>query len=476
MPGRADGDPLRRLPLARPELPEERPLRGAVASLTLADRRLLLQLQRQALQYFLDNQLPTGLVLDRQTNRGPRRRNGPVSTAATGMGLIALALASAPPFRLLTRAAAVRRVRAGLATALDRLPHDHGMMPHFLDSATGKVLGDDHLSTVDSTWLVAGGLWAAAFLGDPGLETLARQLYERVDWHYWTAPGVSGYQGLLRHGMGRGGRFLPCSWDRLNGETVFMYVLAAGAAEGRALSPAAWEGLRPFYGTVAGLRFHSADLGLFVFQYGLDLLDLRQWRAPGEVDLWAEAALAAAANRRACRSLAGAFATYRRFWGLSAGDGPGETPGHDAYRIYAPGGPVDGTAHVTATLASVAHDPEGVLDNLRQAQHEKGLNAWGRYGFSNVNVDRRWVGRDMVGIDAGAAVLALDNFLMGDRVREVFHRLPYVRRGLERLGFSRTRRWAAANLGAKGLSPAAGSAIEFPVWNRLLPTLAPARP
>ena len=41
----------------------------------------------------------------------------------------------------------------------------------------------------------------------------------------------------------------------------------------------------------------------------------------------------------------------------------------------------------------------------------------------------------MVGIDAGAVVLALDNFLNGNRVRQIFHRLPAVQRGLERIGF-----------------------------------------
>ncbi len=45
----------------------------------------------------------------------------------------------------------------------------------------------------------------------------------------------------------------------------------------------------------------------------------------------------------------------------------------------------------------------------------------------------------MVGIDAGAAVLALDNFLAANRVRKVFHELPCVARGLERLGFTRVR-------------------------------------
>jgi hypothetical protein len=42
----------------------------------------------------------------------------------------------------------------------------------------------------------------------------------------------------------------------------------------------------------------------------------------------------------------------------------------------------------------------------------------------------------MVGIDAGAAVLALDNFLFQDRVRSAFHSLPSVQRGLRRMGFS----------------------------------------
>jgi hypothetical protein len=215
-----------------------------------------------------------------------------------------------------------------------------------------------------------------------------------------------------------------------------MYVLAAGAAEGRRLSAASWRALEPHSGTGAGLRFNTADLGLFVFQYGLDLLDLRRWKAPGPVDLWGEARVATLANRQACREAATRFTTYRRFWGLSAGDGPGEPPTADTYRIYSPAGLTDGTAHLTASLASVAHTPGAVLQNLHEAEHDRRLGAHGRYGLSNVNLDRRWVGRDMVGIDAGAAVLALDNYLMAGRVRAVFHNLPCVRRAIERLGFT----------------------------------------
>jgi hypothetical protein len=355
------------------------------------------------------------------------------------MGLIALALAAAPPYRLLTERESALRVRAGLRAALGRLPHDHGVVPHFVDGASGAVCGADHFSTVETAWLAAGALWAAASLRDAELEALATSLYERIDWCYWTGPEGTGAAGLLRHGKDAQGRFLSCHWDRLNGETAFMYVLAAGAADGRALSAASWSALRPCYGTVAGLRFNNADLGLFVFQYGLDLLDLRRWRPPGAVDLWAEAGVAARANRRACRSAAGRFATYRRFWGLSAGDGPGDRATPDRYRVYSPAGAIDGTAHLTASLASVAHCPGAVLRNLHEAEHDGRLGAHGRYGLSNVNLDRRWVGRDMVGIDAGAAVLALDNYLMADRVRSLFQGLPCVRRGMGRLGFTPAR-------------------------------------
>jgi hypothetical protein len=89
-----------------------------------------------------------------------------------------------------------------------------------------------------------------------------------------------------------------------------------------------------------------------------------------------------------------------------------------------------------ATVAAVAHHPEAVLTNLHEAQHNSSLQARGRYGFSSINVDRGWVGRDMVGIDVGAAVLALDNYLMNGRARAGYHNIPCVDRGLKRLGFT----------------------------------------
>ena len=402
-------------------------------ALTPADQILLFELQQSALRYFVENQARNGLILDRQANRGPHRADGLCSLTATGMGCIGLALASAPPYHVLTRTEAVRRIEAALHAALTELPHERGVMPHFVDSVTNQVVGVDYFSTIESAWLAVGGLWAAAFLGDAGLQSLADRLYDRIDFNYWTAPDLPDACGLLRHGMDRQGEFLRCCWDRLNGETVFMYVLGAGAAERKALSPSCWPRLQHFRGEAGGLTFNNADLGLFVFQYGLDLLDARQWLEPGGVDLVEDARLATVANERTCRSAAATYRTYRTYWGLSAGDGPGDDA--DAYRCYSPAGPIDGTAHLTATVASLGHTPGAVLENLKQMRGDRKLEARGRYGFSNVHCDRNWVSRDMIGIDVGAAILAVDNVLMEDRVRRGFHELPCVQRGLQRLSF-----------------------------------------
>ena len=160
---------------------------------------------------------------------------------------------------------------------------------------------------------------------------------------------------------------------------------------------------------------------------------------PG-LNLLADAATATEANSRVCLASADRYATYRRFWGLSAGDGPGPAPTGFAYRAYSPAEPLDGTAHITATVASLAHAPAHVWENICQALAMK-PSPRGRYGFSNINLDFGWIGTDMVGIDAGAAVLALDNCLEHGRVRRVFHGLPTVQTGLRQIGARRSGVW-----------------------------------
>src|SRR5690349_9452843 len=107
------------------------------------DRAMLLRLQGLALSYFVDNQTPGGLVPDRQSNHGPALEPGLCSISATGMGLISVALASASPYRLIGRVEAIARVESALRTVLEKVPHDHGILPHFVDVRSNRPKGED---------------------------------------------------------------------------------------------------------------------------------------------------------------------------------------------------------------------------------------------------------------------------------------------------------------------------------------------
>lgn len=419
-----------------------------IHALIARNKWLLMQLQRKTLSYFLDNQLEHGLILDRQANHGPLRVDGLCSTSATGMGLIALALASTPEYSMLTRRDASRRVRKALETALV-LPHDHGIMPHFTTADGRTPVGTDRLATIDSAWLIAGGLLAAQLPWMHDCRKKANELYERADWRFWTI--ASRFADLLNqkgdmndtirsrasedwllHGEREDGTFLPSHWDLMNAETAFMYVLATGGKRKRGLRPVIWDNLKSFHDR-QGAKI-SRELGLFVHQYSIELINFSKIPLPGGMSMQATCRRGVERNYLCSRRQGLRFKTFRRFWGISAGDGPPNTPGRpDEYRAYAPLEPasIDGTAHVLSSVASVRLVPELVLLNMLEA--ESLPSATGRYGYSNINLDRNWFSRDVVGIDAGAAMMALDNAMHHNRIPSMFHEVPAVKRAIERM-------------------------------------------
>ena len=382
--------------------------------------------------YFVDNQLPThGLALDRQRNFEPQEFNGWVSLSATGMGLILLALTCREVNCMITKFDARRRIKLALETGL-QLKNDHGILPHFVTADTLSPVSSDQAATIDCSWFMAGGLAAAYYLEDDRLIALAEELYDRVDWRYWSTKRMSSDAVMLVHGADPAGTWLPGKWDRLNGETAFMYLMAIGARDGKFIPPVSWQKLPTAPGAVEGLTFASADLGLFVANYSSTLVDFGRVQSLGQPNLGLEAVKAAEANYRVCRRISANFSTYRQFWGLSAGDVPG-TNG-DEYHAVAPGHEVDGTAFITATFGSIEHVPDLVLRNLKATENGGEPRLWeGKYGFSNVNLDRNWVSRDIVGIDVGIAGMAIANALHNGLVREIWHKVPAMRRALSRL-------------------------------------------
>ena len=131
------------------------------------------ELQRDTFDYFLKEANPrNGLVPD------STRPGAPSSIAAVGFALAAYAAGAER--RFLTRAEAIKRVLATLRFFWDSPQGEDrdasgykGFFYHFLDMETGRRAWESELSTIDTTFLLAGALAAAAYF-DGGADRLSR--------------------------------------------------------------------------------------------------------------------------------------------------------------------------------------------------------------------------------------------------------------------------------------------------------------
>ncbi|MEP6507966.1 MAG: hypothetical protein ABJC63_07030, partial [Gemmatimonadales bacterium] len=154
---------------------------------------LLDKLQRDTFGYFMkETNRANGMVPDNT------RQGAHASIAAIGFGLTAMTIGVEREF--LTRAEAIERT---LTTLRFFRESEHSEAPdatgykgfyyHFLHMDSGRRAWECELSTIDSTFLLAGVLSAGAYFdGDTADEReirgLADELYNRADWE-WALNG-----------------------------------------------------------------------------------------------------------------------------------------------------------------------------------------------------------------------------------------------------------------------------------------------
>src|SRR5678815_3045017 len=148
----------------------------------------LAHLERDTFKYFADEvNLENGLVRD------STRRGSFASIAAVGFALTVYPIAVERKY--LSRAEAVKRTLTTLRFFNDA-PHGRdpdatgykGFYYHFLDMKTGRRAWKSELSTIDTTYLLAGGLTAASYFdrdnkAEREIRKLAESLYKRADWN-----------------------------------------------------------------------------------------------------------------------------------------------------------------------------------------------------------------------------------------------------------------------------------------------------
>jgi hypothetical protein len=405
------------------------------------ERQFLEDYAKRCFRYFWEQSDPhTGVVLDRSRNDGsPLNNIG--SAAATGFGLTALCIGASRGW--VPKEQARTRVLTTLRYFWGHAFHDHGWYYHFMDSSTGARRMGSEISSVDTSWLLCGILTAAGFFAaDREIQTLARQIFERVEFDWMLA----GNRLLLSHGVRPGSGFIDLRWSYYC-EASALYLLAIGAGKHSIPADSWYAWVRPEV-HYAGWSFVSGG-PLFTHQFSHAWVDFRH-QADGEqsaLNYFQNSIIATYAHRDFCISLQSTYSDYGpNMWGITVSDSPS---GYVSWGGPPYDGPINGTLVPCAAAGSLMFAPEICLPVLREMLSVYGDKIYQRYGFTdafnpNWRDKKLWVNQDVIGIDVGISLLSIENLLTGN-VWRWFMKNQYIQSGMERVGF----RLATPGLGMK---------------------------
>ena len=409
--------------------------------------------QHHAFGYFEATTDPaSGLVLD------STQPDSPCSITGVGMALTAYPIAVERGW--LTRAQALgitlKTLRFFADADMSGSPQStghRGFYFHFLDMRTGTRAWKSELSSIDTSFLVAGFLAAASYFDrdtthEAEVRATARMLEGRVDWAW-----MRNADGAICHGWKPERGFLRYHW-RGYCEGLLMMALALGS-DTHPVPRSTWDEWltgyrwRRIYG-----HEHFAAGPLFIHQYSHMWVDFRgiQDAAMRErgIDYFENSRRAPLVQREYAIRNPKHFKDYcQNCWGLTACDGPGprEIDDHGRKRRLfgyaargAPYGPDDGTVAPWASVASLPFAPDVVIPTMQHIAHmmRKHRDYMPGSSFNPTWHDGKgqlgWVSPWRFALNSGPVVLMIENYRSG-LPWELIKRDPTIRRGLERADF-----------------------------------------
>ena len=414
-------------------------------------------LQRDAFSYFIhQTNSVNGLVCDKT------EKDWPASIAATGLALASYPVAIERGF--MPRTDAIERTLATLrffwnspqGPEPDATGH-RGFYYHFLDMQTGRRVWQCELSSIDSTFLLAGALAAGRYFesntsAEREIRSLADALYRRADWQWMQDNGAT-----VTHGWKPESGFLGFRWEGYD-EALLLYILGLGSPT-HPLPESAYAAWASTYRWESCYGFDYLYAGpLFTHQLSHIWVDFRNiqdafMRDKG-IDYFENSRRATHVQRAYAIDNPHKFAHYARdCWGLTASEGPGpatisvdgvERQFFDYVGRGVPYGPDDGTIAPWALAASLPFAPEIVLAALDYSVHGLKLTESNQHGFkasfnptypSTSGHPGGWVSPWHFGLNEGPTVLMIENHRSG-LLWELMRGCPYIVEGLCRAGFT----------------------------------------
>jgi hypothetical protein len=413
-------------------------------------------LQRQTFDYFVHEANPlNGLIIDK-TQPG-----APASIAAVGLALSSYPVGVERGF--ITRAQAIERTLATSRFFNDSIQSTDpdatgykGFYYHFLDMKTGKRVWNCELSTVDTAFLLAGMLTAAAYFSNSTADereicSLADKLYLRADWNWAQNGGTT-----VSMGWNPESGFLPYRWKGYD-EALFLYVLGLGSPT----HPLPKGSYTQWTSTYQWRKVYDHEFlysgPLFTHQISHIWIDFRgiqdDYMRGKSIDYFENTRRATYVQQQYAIDNPAQFDGYSaNCWGITASDGPGPAKRtikkHDrtffGYKARGvPDGPDDGSIAPWAVVASLPFAPEIVLPALEYFEKLK-LREKNPYGFKATfnatfadqsDPSQVWVSPFHYGLNQGPIILMIENYRSGLLWR-LLRQCPYLVSGLRRAGFS----------------------------------------
>lgn len=412
-------------------------------------------LQYETFKYFLNETNPdNGLVLDKTAE------NWPCSIAATGLSLASYPIGVEHDY--MSRTEAVARTLTTLrffwnshqGTEPDATGYK-GFYYHFLDMKSGRRVWDCELSTVDTTFLIAGMLTAAMYFdGDSPEEieirALADALYKRVDWQ-WAQNGGK----TVTMGWKPESGFLPYRWEGYD-EAMLLYILGLGSPT----FPLPEASYTAWCSTYCWKKYEDYEFlyagSFFIHQLSHIWIDFRgiqdDYMRAKNIDYFENTRRVTYAQQKYAIKNPLNFRGYSDCcWGITASDGPGpDTIKIDGIqRIFydyiargVPFGPDDGTIAPWVVVASLPFAPEIVRPVIEHFSFTLKLKEKYVYGYRstfNQSYPQKshpcgWVSPYHYGINIGPIILMIENY-RNEFVWKLMRKCPYLIKGLQRAGF-----------------------------------------
>ncbi len=377
-----------------------------------------------------------GLVPDRTAN------GSACSIAAVGFGLTAIGIGIDHGW--ISRTQGVARVLTTLNTFLQKPQGTNtsgtigykGWFYHFLNMNTVWRAPNSELSSIDTTLLLSGILYAKQYFNgtnsdETSIRTLADAIFKRVDWN-WMAQGTSG----VSMGWFPPGSFIANNWSGYN-EGMIIYLLGLGKAT-NPLPASAWSYWTSGYtwATNYGQAYvpFPPSFGHVYSHCWVDFRHIADSYMNNHNSTYFEN------SRRATRAqLAYCIANPSHWpgyssnvWGLTACDDP--YVGYEAHGAP-PAQNDDGTIAPTGPGGTIAFTPEYSLPSLKYFYNQFRTLIWTDYGFRDAfNLRPPWFDTDELGIDQGPMVIMIENYRT-QRVWKLFMQNVEVQRGLQQAGF-----------------------------------------